>query len=985
LHGGAVEHIVEFLEKVLGPLPSLSVSPVPLVALVVALAIGLAITGVCFIIKTAAGTWIQVQELLERIPRFSNNERRRARSRRHFTSHVQSELQRLDNLENWQDFRFTELEAEIEAEGGRRGPLELFRDTSAEGFRRERSLSKALRRSKDRLVLVEGEPGAGKSVALRHLARKVAAAAAKRQDPDGVVPLYINLKELDVPPHAVNHQVIHDFVLQYINRVNHHDVDMFLDEEFRTGIECGSWLFLFDSFDEIPAVLSAVEPNAVVQRFADSIAEFMGGMNQCRAIVASRMFRGPKTLSWPRFRILRLSDKRQRKLIRNVDLDDRLRDQLLSFVYGSSSDIRAMLSNPMFLGLLCEHVKAGNPLPRHSHNVFESYFERRLDRDEARTTKRFGLGKAELRQAAESVAFAMTASASMGLSPTRAQLQHEMQTLALQPIPELDQHLDALEYLKLARSEAESIYGRERPFTFAHRRFQEYFATRFVVQDAKRTPPLTLLTDGRWRETAVVLLQTQSLEVAQPLLHEAEQLLSAEVSLVRDEHRAPGAYAMHVLSILQDSFAGRVGELPAQLRELGKTIIVSAAQRRTLECEKQAVEYAGIIPPEAFEDVVHSAFDSGSRLLQETAFQQLGRLVDLSERIRAHVFNLLESLALGGQLHSDRYVLQAQLARINDGRSLRRVFEFLLAMPRIDGFLHLALFTGLVIVWARAESPSGTALGLLFAIALLSLSLAIARYGRRIDKVVIGRVTCCVAYTASVGHAPGSGAGVLIVAAASFGALLWLPASLMSARYYPDRVMRVTWIFLPLLLLGKIPRLISIREVIPSVVACISLYYSVKFLINFSAAALVWTIAGAGMIALVAVHWVVRSTQYIHTRWIIHSIKSPLHSSRLNSQLATCANDKMRALLIRDVRLRRMLHIENAAAWLRELAARLDEQARGDPTAVTSQSVRSWKLSSLLSAIRRAFVSLSSHEARQGLMNYRDEVHRLREQLASAG
>ena len=43
-------------------------------------------------------------------------------------------------------------------------------------------------------------------------------------------------------------------------------------------------------------------------------------MNECRGIVASRYFRGPGGLGWPRFRILALSDEYRRKLIHQADL-----------------------------------------------------------------------------------------------------------------------------------------------------------------------------------------------------------------------------------------------------------------------------------------------------------------------------------------------------------------------------------------------------------------------------------------------------------------------------------------------------------------------------------------------------------------------------------------------------------------------------------------------------------------------------------------
>src|SRR5512135_1750003 len=56
----------------------------------------------------------------EFLPVFYNEEdRRRNARRRRFADHIESEIRRLNNLEVWSDHRFTELEAEVEAEGRR--------------------------------------------------------------------------------------------------------------------------------------------------------------------------------------------------------------------------------------------------------------------------------------------------------------------------------------------------------------------------------------------------------------------------------------------------------------------------------------------------------------------------------------------------------------------------------------------------------------------------------------------------------------------------------------------------------------------------------------------------------------------------------------------------------------------------------------------------------------------------------------------------
>jgi hypothetical protein len=216
------------LSKLVGKLPEIPVPRAFLCVISFLLLGSLILKSLLWFIAYLVKLWHACQDL---IPRFSDVERQRARQRRAFISHIQGELQRLDNLETWQDYRFAELEADVEVEGSRFGILSLIGLQKDEGRRRETSLSKALRRSNERLILVEGEPGAGKSVALRHVARKLAVAASRKQDPDATVPIYINLKEFDVDAATVSHHEIQQFVTEYINRVNRHDVEEFLDRE----------------------------------------------------------------------------------------------------------------------------------------------------------------------------------------------------------------------------------------------------------------------------------------------------------------------------------------------------------------------------------------------------------------------------------------------------------------------------------------------------------------------------------------------------------------------------------------------------------------------------------------------------------------------------------------------------------------------------------------------------------------------------------
>lgn len=341
---------------------------------------------------------------------YDSNQKRRNARRKRFAKHISSEISRLDRLEEWSDYRFAELEVEVEAEGRWRHkylpyPFKWFRS----GLRREKSLSRALELSYERLILLEGEPGAGKSVVLRHLTQKLADRASNSRSNVSLIPLYINLRGLDrIEEEEIDRELIYKFILKTLNRANDRDIEEFLEIEFARGIEEGSWLFLFDSFDEIPDILSSTEDDLTIQSYAEAIADFLHGMNQCRGVVASRYFHGPSRTGWPKFKILPLSSARQTQLIKRAELSKERESNLISNLQSSRKEIIGISSNPMFLGLVCEHIRSGNEFPQNVHIVFETFITTRFDRDRDRLLKRFGYLGEEIRLLAEKIAFCMT-------------------------------------------------------------------------------------------------------------------------------------------------------------------------------------------------------------------------------------------------------------------------------------------------------------------------------------------------------------------------------------------------------------------------------------------------------------------------------------------------------------------------------------------------------------------------------------------------
>lgn len=461
----------------------------------------------------------------EIVPIFYSAEKARRRNRRRrFAEHIEHKLRELNSKEDWQDYRFTELEAEVEAEGRRRNRLLPFL-TRRDPLRRERSLTKALENSTERLIMLEGMPGSGKSVALRHVALTMAQSAMRSRSLDSKIPLYVNLKYLkrrvmSGDSESVDAEFIRCFVLNNLNTANDRDVSAFLDDEFQTGLNNGSWLFLFDSFDEIPEILSSTDVDAIIAMYAQAISDFMHGMNKCRGIVASREYRGPKYLSWPKFRIMPLSVNQRQKLIERTGLSRFDESIALGGVLSGTHGFDPLGENPMFLGLLCEYVRANHKYPEHNFSVYKAFIDSRISRDEERLQQRYGLSSIDVKKGAEAIAFCMMSDSGLGLSATSDELAASL--VKHNFVLEADAHqlLEALRFIKLTKVEDSSTSGTQPTFSFAHRRLQEHLATMVLLREPNRVQPIELLLDGVWRESTVVLLQqTEDPTQLEPLFH----------------------------------------------------------------------------------------------------------------------------------------------------------------------------------------------------------------------------------------------------------------------------------------------------------------------------------------------------------------------------------------------------------------------------------------------------------------------------------
>jgi hypothetical protein len=647
-------------------------------------------------------------------------DRQRVAQRRAVARVISRRLEALAEKTRWNDDRYTELEADVEIQGGRERLIAGWgrSPTRANVLRYERSLTRALARSVERLILVQGEPGSGKSVALRHLAGKLAAAAQRSPRRDALIPLYVDLKGFRPPasPDGPDADAVRDYVLRTVTGVKNKEIGRILvDEgEFDQGLREGSWLLLFDSFDEIPDVLAATESDATIRAYADAIREF-AQVSMCRAVIASREYRGPPSFHLPVMTIKRLDADRQAEMIRRSGLDAERRRTVADGIALADPDLRQLAGNPLFLWLLCEYLRINVQFPEHAHAVYASYVDHRLGTDSVRLAEQFALFPDELRDYAEEIAFQMAAHPGLGLAPTRRALHAALAGDPHSASVPMDTVVDALGFLRLGRDEAtgddppagEDIS--EQRFTFTHRRLQEYFATCAVLRAPDRVAFRDLLTDGHWRETAITILQLQSAEAAAPLLDAARVLLHERIGAqagdnglagamtlaVResgdgpDAAPEPGTFAwppgvLHVLELLAIGMSRAPGRIPEDIR----AIIGSTLERAWRDGRRHerlwTLDVVLGAPESAMTEILTDAFASSSSLLREAAFRQAAWLPDLAAPVRLGLRRALFTIWASRRLRREGTAVRVQLRRFGQAPELLQAYWLLWAVFGID-------------------------------------------------------------------------------------------------------------------------------------------------------------------------------------------------------------------------------------------------------------------------------------------------------------
>lgn len=536
-------------------------------------------------------------------------------------SSLSDDLRSIDIRTNWSSQYFTPLDAEVEIIRGNQKEKKIM------------DLLSAIKKSDDRLFLVLGDPGSGKSVSLRKLCQDLSGEVSKT----GKIPVYINLKEWQIEqewneqnPPTTEHLM--EFVLSnlknrdiFINKFFNKKIDEYatcFDRLYQTG----RLYFVFDSFDEIPSVLNENENSWLIKELSKVIFTFLKGtrQNSSQGILSSRLFRRP-TREFQCNTILEIRPFSEKKIIKTLERNGKIDKSIIKDFFVNYSYLIPVARNPFTATLISEYIDSNNGLLPKTHAIlYENYVDQLLENCKDRLLK-YNLEKEHIISFAKRIAALMYKS-NLGWEISVNQLRNTYS--------DSDIIIDILKFARIGRGNT----GDDSIFSFVHRRFAEYFTVKNWLDDQDTIDLQAIPKDSQLRDALVLYCEVADNETATRIANFCWEIIDNSKDLQNIE-------VIHAIRFLRDAFISRKDCLAAFEKQLSKFVEEQISNNNNnMLSIKLVIECVGLLNNNNINKNTLSALKLENYWISETAFyscRNLPRLsLDLEERFNRFFSNI---------------------------------------------------------------------------------------------------------------------------------------------------------------------------------------------------------------------------------------------------------------------------------------------------------------------------------------------------------
>lgn len=530
-------------------------------------------------------------------------------------------IELIDTQNNWQSQFFTPLEAEVE----------LIREKGGKK-RKITNVFDAIKSSKGQTILLLGEPGSGKSVTLRKLCKEIAEESAET----GRIPIYINLKDwktnwdADGRPTTLS---LMKFIEQYIKDNFGYSVPKFLfgrlDENstvFEKLYETDRLYFIFDSFDEIPAILSSENNADIIHQLSEVIFKFLksGRSQKAQGILASRLYKKP-TREFITNTILELRPFSDEKIFRTLENLGFYSREKIREIFATRPDLVSMARNPFMAALLANYSdKNRAKFPESKKELFDDFVKNKIN-EKVGLSKYGGLDFDTVFQFAVRIADYMY--------NKLGDLEIDVFYLGTrEPRQPVKQIINLLIDTRVMRGGI--VHGDK--VSFVHRRFAEYF----IINRHDNEYDLNSIGNlGKWHDALILYSEIAEEE-------EAARIANRAWDNIKDKSTVLDLEFINSFRFLIESFSFRKAPMKAFIGDLKQKIFGVIERSSNILELKLVVEGIGLLDNEDIDEGVSRVLQFNNSWLSETAIRSCRHLPRITKRLEGNILNYVSEMEL---------------------------------------------------------------------------------------------------------------------------------------------------------------------------------------------------------------------------------------------------------------------------------------------------------------------------------------------------
>lgn len=320
-------------------------------------------------------------------------------------------------------------------------------------------------------ITLLGDPGSGKSVALRGLHKLISKRKFLIPENHRDIPIYLRVSDWQESG-AIN---LTDYIFEKLASHPSTVISSFTQRYFYFLLKKRRFIFLLDGFDEIPAVLSSYQNSEIIEDISLKFQRFSEQWKN-RTVLASRKFKSPSKKYYTSQLSLMLVPPSESAIISIYSRHPLFGYKVLKAIYNSPK-LRGLLETPLTISLLKSYLQKNNgELPNSVSEVYKQGIENKVNSDKLK--EKFNLSVKELIDCSIAIAGFMHKSniseehASntelYGLNAPIDKLIDSYPKLKIRSV------ISALKYFRLGR-------GNKHMFTFIHRVIYDYFVALHIL------------------------------------------------------------------------------------------------------------------------------------------------------------------------------------------------------------------------------------------------------------------------------------------------------------------------------------------------------------------------------------------------------------------------------------------------------------------------------------------------------------------------